>query len=214
MAIREIIILPENSCGWSQNPLKSHGGGSQARRRLRDHTTRPGSGLRRSSRPAAAADHVDLAKGTRTARASRAASSSIRKYCRRRRNCRLRKAACRSRNITRSGRPARCGALHRSRRQGARGRRRGLVATCIQHEIDHLNGVLFVDYLSKLKRDRVLKGLPQPPSARWSRKGMAVAPRSSAPPCGGEVEGGPGQSLVNYVPRGATSYAPLKLIFM
>ena len=33
----------------------------------------------------------------------------------------------------------------------------GLFATCIQHEIDHLNGVLFVDYLSKLKRDRVVK---------------------------------------------------------
>lgn len=33
----------------------------------------------------------------------------------------------------------------------------GLYATCIQHEIDHLNGVLFVDYLSKLKRDRVNK---------------------------------------------------------
>ena len=33
----------------------------------------------------------------------------------------------------------------------------GIFATCIQHEIDHLNGVLFVDYLSKLKRDRVLK---------------------------------------------------------
>ena len=33
----------------------------------------------------------------------------------------------------------------------------GLFATCIQHEIDHLNGVLFVDYLSKLKRDRVMK---------------------------------------------------------
>ncbi|OQW56542.1 MAG: peptide deformylase [Proteobacteria bacterium SG_bin9] len=33
----------------------------------------------------------------------------------------------------------------------------GLYATCIQHEIDHLNGKLFVDYLSKLKRDRVLK---------------------------------------------------------
>src|SRR5262249_46457116 len=33
----------------------------------------------------------------------------------------------------------------------------GLFATCIQHEIDHLNGVLFLDYLSKLKRDRVLK---------------------------------------------------------
>jgi len=33
----------------------------------------------------------------------------------------------------------------------------GLYATCIQHEIDHLNGVLFVDHLSKLKRDRVIK---------------------------------------------------------
>ena len=33
----------------------------------------------------------------------------------------------------------------------------GLFATCIQHEIDHLNGVLFIDYLSKLKRDRVNK---------------------------------------------------------
>ena len=33
----------------------------------------------------------------------------------------------------------------------------GLYATCIQHEIDHLNGVLFIDYLSKLKRDRVNK---------------------------------------------------------
>ena len=33
----------------------------------------------------------------------------------------------------------------------------GLFATCIQHEIDHLNGVLFVDYLSKLKREMVMK---------------------------------------------------------
>jgi len=33
----------------------------------------------------------------------------------------------------------------------------GLFATCIQHEIDHLNGVLFIDHLSKLKRDRVTK---------------------------------------------------------
>jgi peptide deformylase len=33
----------------------------------------------------------------------------------------------------------------------------GLLATCIQHEVDHLNGVLFIDHLSKLKRDRVLK---------------------------------------------------------
>ncbi|OYW51630.1 MAG: peptide deformylase [Azorhizobium sp. 32-67-21] len=33
----------------------------------------------------------------------------------------------------------------------------GLLSTCVQHEIDHLNGVLFIDYLSKLKRDRVNK---------------------------------------------------------
>jgi peptide deformylase len=33
----------------------------------------------------------------------------------------------------------------------------GLLATCLQHEIDHLNGVLFIDHLSKLKRDRVVK---------------------------------------------------------
>ena len=33
----------------------------------------------------------------------------------------------------------------------------GLLATCVQHEIDHLNGILFIDYLSKLKRDMVIK---------------------------------------------------------
>ena len=33
----------------------------------------------------------------------------------------------------------------------------GLLSTCLQHEIDHTNGVLFIDYLSKLKRDRVIK---------------------------------------------------------
>lgn len=34
---------------------------------------------------------------------------------------------------------------------------KGLLATCLQHEIDHLNGVLFIDHISKLKRDRVIK---------------------------------------------------------
>jgi peptide deformylase len=33
----------------------------------------------------------------------------------------------------------------------------GLLATALQHEIDHTNGILFIDHLSKLKRDRVLK---------------------------------------------------------
>lgn len=43
--------------------------------------------------------------------------------------------------------------------KGAREEHRvsGLLATCVQHEIDHLNGVLFIDHLSKLKRDRVTK---------------------------------------------------------
>ncbi len=35
----------------------------------------------------------------------------------------------------------------------------GLLSTCIQHEMDHLDGVLFIDYLSKLKRDMIVKKL-------------------------------------------------------
>ena len=35
----------------------------------------------------------------------------------------------------------------------------GLLATCLQHEMDHLDGVLFVDHLSRLKREMVLKKL-------------------------------------------------------
>lgn len=35
----------------------------------------------------------------------------------------------------------------------------GLLATCLQHEMDHLNGVLFIDHLSRLKRDMILKKL-------------------------------------------------------
>ena len=36
---------------------------------------------------------------------------------------------------------------------------KGLLSTCIQHEIDHLNGVLFIDYLSKLKKSMIIKKL-------------------------------------------------------
>jgi peptide deformylase len=35
----------------------------------------------------------------------------------------------------------------------------GMLATCIQHEIDHLEGVLFIDYLSKLKKTMIVKKL-------------------------------------------------------
>lgn len=45
----------------------------------------------------------------------------------------------------------------------------GLLAVCIQHECDHLNGKLFVDYLSNLKRDRIKKKLEKQHRAqsRW-----------------------------------------------
>ena len=36
---------------------------------------------------------------------------------------------------------------------------KGLLSTCIQHELDHLNGILFIDYLSKLKKDMIIKKL-------------------------------------------------------
>jgi peptide deformylase len=42
------------------------------------------------------------------------------------------------------------------------------LAVCIQHEIDHLDGVLYIDYLSRLKRDRVLKKFQK--AERLSRK--------------------------------------------
>ena len=35
----------------------------------------------------------------------------------------------------------------------------GLLATCIQHEMDHLEGILFIDYLSKLKKGMIIKKL-------------------------------------------------------
>ena len=38
-------------------------------------------------------------------------------------------------------------------------RARGMLATCIQHEMDHLEGVLFIDYLSKLKKSMIIKKL-------------------------------------------------------
>lgn len=47
----------------------------------------------------------------------------------------------------------------------------GLLATCLQHEIDHLDGVLFIDHLSKLKRDRVMKKFQK--QARLKEQGLA-----------------------------------------
>src|SRR6478672_12719628 len=50
----------------------------------------------------------------------------------------------------------------------------GLLATCIQHEIDHLDGVLFIDHISKLKRDRVVKKF-----AKAAKLGRPVGSRAA-----------------------------------
>ena len=42
----------------------------------------------------------------------------------------------------------------------------GLLATCIQHEMDHLEGILFIDYLSKLKKSMIIKKLSKNKSKR------------------------------------------------
>ena len=42
----------------------------------------------------------------------------------------------------------------------------GLLATCIQHEMDHLEGILFIDYLSKLKKSMIIKRLSKMKSTR------------------------------------------------
>ncbi|MEM9839639.1 MAG: peptide deformylase [Pseudomonadota bacterium] len=51
----------------------------------------------------------------------------------------------------------------------------GLFATCIQHEMDHLEGVLFIDHLSRLKRERVLKRLKKEAKAKAASAAPALA---------------------------------------
>ena len=49
----------------------------------------------------------------------------------------------------------------------------GLLATCLQHEIDHINGVLFIDHLSRLKRERAIKKFQK--AARLRETGSPAA---------------------------------------
>ena len=51
----------------------------------------------------------------------------------------------------------------------------GLLATCLQHEIDHLNGILFVDHISALKRNMILRKLAK------AKKAAKPASREAAP---------------------------------
>lgn len=55
----------------------------------------------------------------------------------------------------------------------------GLLAVCLQHEIDHLNGVLFIDYLSRLKREMIMKRV---------RKIKKSLPNSDCPSCGTDCQ--------------------------
>lgn len=50
----------------------------------------------------------------------------------------------------------------------------GLLATCLQHEIDHINGILFIDHISKLKRDMVMKKFK-----KAAKRGEPVKPHPS-----------------------------------
>lgn len=45
----------------------------------------------------------------------------------------------------------------------------GLLATCLQHEIDHLNGTLFIDHISKLKRDMVIRKFTKASKTRGTK---------------------------------------------
>ncbi|MBY0612759.1 MAG: peptide deformylase [Beijerinckiaceae bacterium] len=53
----------------------------------------------------------------------------------------------------------------------------GLLATCLQHEIDHTNGINFIDHLSKLKRDRVIKKFTK--AAKLEQPAAEPAPHRS-----------------------------------
>ncbi|MDX1975432.1 MAG: peptide deformylase [Rickettsiales bacterium] len=53
----------------------------------------------------------------------------------------------------------------------------GLLATCIQHEVDHLNGIVFVDHISSLKRDMILRKLTK------LKKQGAFEPHVHGPNC-------------------------------
>jgi len=57
----------------------------------------------------------------------------------------------------------------------------GLLGVCLQHEMDHLTGKLFVDYLSELKRQRIRKKLDKERKERGSRDGGAGAAQRARP---------------------------------
>jgi len=74
-----------------------------------------------------------------------------------RRKTPTRKAACRFRNTIGGRPPAEVKVKYTDCKASSIDRGRRPARDLLQHEIDHLNGVLFIDHISKLKRDRVVK---------------------------------------------------------
>ena len=164
MALREIIILPDKQLRLVSKPVEKV---TSEIRKLADDMFEtmydaPGIGLAaiQVAQPLRLIT-MDLAKKARTAKPGRSrGSSSIRKSSLPRKRLSVYEEGCLSipEYYEEVERPAQVrvrftdldGKVHEEDADG-------LFATCIQHEIDHLNGVLFVDYLSKLKRDRVMK---------------------------------------------------------
>jgi peptide deformylase len=56
----------------------------------------------------------------------------------------------------------------------------GILAVCLQHEMDHLDGKLFVDYLSSLKRDRIRRKLEKERRERGPQSAAAKVPAGAA----------------------------------
>ena len=73
-------------------------------------------------------------------------------------NTKMEEAACRYRSQCRSVRPSEVHVSYLDiEGQKQEMQATGLLAACVQHEIDHLNGVLFLDHLSRLKRDMIMR---------------------------------------------------------
>jgi peptide deformylase len=70
----------------------------------------------------------------------------------------------------------------------------GILATCIQHEIDHLNGVLFIDHLSRLKRDRVLKKFSKAAKREYTDRKSYLKDNAGKPAAAKETAGAESRS--------------------
>ena len=162
MALRDILILPDKRLRLKSEPVKAVDKPICARWSTtcsRPCTRRPASGLP-PSRLACRSASSPWTSPRRTSRRRRR-SSSIRKSLWTSDEKSTYEEGCLSipeyyEEVERPAR-SRCAYLSTSTASRSEIEADGLLATCLQHEIDHINGVLFIDYISKLKRDMVMK---------------------------------------------------------